>query len=78
MKKIMTITGIINLILAVVLFLLFAILGGFDIYLGKGSPVWLCWIPALFLAGSAFNFYAAISVHKEKEPIRDKNSVRDH
>jgi hypothetical protein len=67
MKKIMIITGIINLILAVVSFLLFIIWGGFDIYLGKGSPVWLCWIPALFLAGSAFNFFSAIRFHKAKK-----------
>lgn len=70
MKRTMIITGIINLILAVVCFLFFVILGGFDIYLGKGSPVWLCWLPALFLAGSAFNLYTALSVKKPKEGIQ--------
>lgn len=67
MTKILKITGIINLILAVVCFTFFVILGGFDIYLGKGSPLWLCWIPVLFLAGSAFNFYAVLRTKKVKE-----------
>jgi len=66
MKGTMIITGIINIVLAVICFLFFIILGGFDIYLGKGSPLWLCWLPAIFLAGSAFNFFAALRIKKVK------------
>lgn len=64
MSKISLLTAVVNVLIGIVSFLLFVVFGGFDLFLGKGTPVWLSFIPGIFLIGSAFNFAAA---YREKK-----------
>lgn len=64
MKKLYLLTALVNLFLGIMSFLLFVVFGGFDLFLGKGTPIWLSFVPGLFLIGSAINFFA---VYNEKK-----------
>lgn len=64
MRKFFLLAAIVNIVAGIVGFLLFVVFGGFDLYLGKGTPIWLSFIPSVFLIGSAFNFTAAYLIKK--------------
>lgn len=78
MKKIMIITGIINLILAVVSFLLFIIWGGStytwekDLLFGFAGYLPYSWPEA------HSTFFRPFAFIKLKKPIRNKGSARAH
>jgi hypothetical protein len=65
MKKALLLTGILNMLVGLVGLLLFVCFGGFDLYLGSGTPMWLCWIPSVFFLGGAFNILTAIFAFRQ-------------
>ncbi len=67
MMRIFTVTAIINFIVGILACILFIAFGGFDLYLGAGTPKWLCWIPSLFFLCSGFNIISAIRLSKENK-----------
>lgn len=72
MRKFFLLIAIVNILAGFVGFLLFVVLGGFDLYLGKGTPVWLSFIPSVFLIASVLNFAAAFLLIHIKYKIPEK------
>ncbi len=71
MRKCFVLIALINIVVGIIAFIFFVVLGGFDLYLGKGSPIWLCWIPSVFFVGSAANF---ISVYMNFKVFRENRA----
>jgi len=65
MKKIFIITAILNALVGIFSLILFLVFGGFDIYLGAGTPKCLCWIPSIFFISCGFNILSALNYLKE-------------
>lgn len=74
MKTAFLLTGILNMIVGLAGVLLFLCFGGFDLYLGRGTPLWLCWIPSVFFIGGAFNLLMAFRAFRHvKERANDQS-----
>lgn len=75
MKKYFIVTAIVNLLVAVISFILFVTYALLELYLGIsiGSPKWLVWVPSVFFICSGFNFLSAYLHGKLLKKLREES-----